>query len=314
MKEKRKNVLRWRRAGVTAFALTLLATGLARGEEGLSSHDFSHDGLDRSYLRYVPPSVQQADGPVPLVVLLHGGGGTARSFMRYTRFNRLASESGFIALYPDGSNRHWNDGRVKYQGVDDVGFITEAIKQTRVDTGRIDAGRIFVAGMSNGGFMSQRLACEQAGLFAGMAAVTAQFTKELFPKCQPSRPLAALYINGTEDPLVPYGGGAIAPRWGPRGTVISTATTTAFWQRHNGCADTPTVTLLPDLDTADDIRVEQHDWPGCTQNAPLRLYRVIGGGHTWPGKTQYLPEAIIGRTTGDIDANSLIDDFFRSVQ
>jgi polyhydroxybutyrate depolymerase len=303
-----------RPTALIAFAVCLLFAGFAGAEEGLSRHRLTHDGLERTYLRYVPPSVQRADGPAQLVVVLHGGGGAARSIMRHTRFNRLAADSGFIALYPDGLNRHWNDGRVKYQGVDDVGFITEAIKQTAADTGRIDNRRIFVAGMSNGGFMSQRLACEQAGLFAGMAVVTAQFTEELLASCNPSRPLPALYINGTEDLLVPYDGGAIAPKWGPRGTVTSTAATIAFWQRHNGCGGTATVTLLPDLDTTDDIRVEKHDWPGCAQNAPLRLYRIVGGGHTWPGKKQYLPEAVIGRTTGDVDANLLIDDFFRSVQ
>jgi polyhydroxybutyrate depolymerase len=297
-----------------AVGLFLVSFSTAYAHDGLTSHTVEHEGQERSYLRYVPPSIHQADGPVPLVVLLHGGGGAGRSMMRYTRFNRLASDSGYIVVYPSGLNRHWNDGRERYQGPDDVGFIKQVINETIAETSRVDQQRIFVTGMSNGGHMSQRLACEQAELFAGIAVVTAQFTPELMARCQPSRPIAVLYINGTEDPLVPYDGGAIAAKWGSRGTVTSTAATIDFWQRHNGCSETPSVSLLPDRDAGDDIRVEQQDWAGCATNAPLRLYRIVGGGHTWPGKMQYLPEAIIGPTTNDVDANDLIDEFFRSLQ
>lgn len=300
-------------AGVAAIIMCILFPSLAFAEEGLSTHLLTHDGIERIYLRYVPPAARRADEPVQLVVLLHGGGGAGGSMMRYTRFNRLASESGFVVIYPSGLNRHWNDGREPYQGVDDVGFILKAIRQTIAETGQVDESRIFVAGMSNGGHMSQRLACEQAGLFAGVAVITAQFTPELIASCRPSRPLAVLYLNGTEDPLVPYDGGAIAPKWGSRGTATSTAETIAFWRHHNRCGEIPAVTQLPDLDTNDDTRVEQYDWPDCAPTAPLRLYRIVGGGHTWPGKRQYLPQTVIGRTSNDVDANSLIYDFFRSI-
>ncbi|MZR31529.1 extracellular catalytic domain type 1 short-chain-length polyhydroxyalkanoate depolymerase [Sneathiella litorea] len=296
-----------------AAGLCMLFPLLSFAEETLSSHILKHDGNERTYLRFVPATEQHPGKPLPLVILLHGGGGSGRSMMRYTRFNRLAREAGFIVIYPSGLNRRWNDGRESHQAFDDVGFILKAIRQTIAEANRVNEKRIFVAGMSNGGLMSQRLACEQAELFSGIAIVTAQLTPELITSCHPSKPLAVLYINGTEDRLVPYDGGALAPQWGPFGTVTPTAETLAFWRRVNRCEKTPAVTLLPDLDANDGTRVEQYDWFGCATNAPLRLYRIVGGGHTWPGKRQYLPQTVIGLTSRDVDANKLIGEFFLSI-
>lgn len=304
------------RFGLAAVALSLL-TGLAvtaHAQSGLSSHTLTHDDQTRTYLRYLPPAVSRSGAAVELMVLLHGGGGAGPSMMRYTRFNALAREFGFITLYPSGLSRQWNDGRQHYQGVDDVRFILAMIDKTVAETGRVDEARIFLAGMSNGGHMSQRLACEKAERFAGIAVVTSQFTSQLIAKCRPSRRLAVLYLNGTEDPLVPYDGGTIAPQWGGRGTATATDQTIEFWRRHNGCERSPKRTLLGDLDDGDGTRIEQLDWPDCAPSAPLRLFRIVGGGHTWPGKMQYLPQSVIGRTSHDADGSRLIWQFFRSTR
>jgi len=299
---------------VAVIGLSMLIACVANAQSGLSTHTLEHDHRARSYIRYVPPAVLQSTKPVEMVVMLHGGGGAGPSMMRYTRFNRLAREFGFIVLYPSGLNRHWNDGRPHYQGVDDVGFILRSIDQTIGDTGRVDRSRIFLAGMSNGGHMSQRLACEQADRFAGIAVVTAQFTPQLIVKCRPSRPLGVLYMNGTEDPLVPYDGGPIAAQWGARGQATATAETLEFWRRRNGCALSPSRTPLPDLDADDGLHIDQLDWRDCAPNAPLRLFKIVGGGHTWPGKIQYMPESVIGRTANDVDGSRLIWHFFQSIR
>ncbi|WP_169567581.1 alpha/beta hydrolase family esterase [Sneathiella limimaris] len=291
---------------------TLISTS-ANASDGLSEHTLVHEGIERQYLRYVPPAAHQIGTPKQLIILLHGGGGTGRSMMRSTGFNRLAAREGFVGLYPSGVNRHWNDGRPQYQGVDDVGFILAAIQETMAEIQFLDETQIFLAGMSNGGHMIQRLICEQAARFAGAAIVTAQLTPELIKSCRPSKPLGILYINGTEDPLMPFDGGPIAPQWGSRGTVTSTAETLDFWRMHNTCASFPKVTQLPDLDATDGTLTERLDWPDCAPGAPLRLYRINGGGHAWPRKKQYLPERVIGRTSKDIDANDLIIDFFKSL-
>ena len=293
-----------------AIGLSMLTASVANAQSSLSNHTLEHEHRVRTFIRYVPAAVLKSTKPVELLVLLHGGGGAGRSMMRYTRFNRLAREFGFIVLYPSGLTGHWNDGRPHYQGVDDVGFILKSIDQTIADTGLVDNSRVFLAGMSNGGHMSQRLACEHADRFAGLAVVTAQFTPQLITKCRPSRPLAAIYLNGTEDPLVPYNGGPIAPQWGGRGHATATAETMRFWRRLNGCSLSPTRKPLSDQDADDGLHIEQLDWRDCAPNAPLRLFSIVGGGHTWPGKIQYLPESVIGRTSKDVDGSRLIWNFF----
>ncbi len=300
------------RIGLAAIGLGMLIGSTATAQTSLSSHTLTHDDRTRTFLRYVPAAVSESTTPVELLVLLHGGGGAGPTMMRYTRFNALAREFGFIVLYPSGLSRQWNDGRQHYQGVDDVRFILAMIDKTVAETGRVDEARIFLAGMSNGGHMSQRLACEKADRFAGIAIVTSQFTSQLIAKCRPSRRLAVLYLNGTEDPLVPYDGGTIAPQWGGRGTA--TDQTIEFWRRHNRCERSAKRTLLGDLDDGDGTRIEQLDWPDCAPSAPLRLFRIIGGGHTWPGKMQYLPQSVIGRTSHDADGSRLIWQFFRSTR
>ena len=232
-----------------------------------------------------------------------------------SNFNREADRVGYLVVYPEGIDHHWNDGRgvndyrAHRENIDDVGFLTQLVTHL---TGRysVDRTRVYATGASNGGLMSNRLGCERAEVFAAIAPVIGSMAAPIAAHCRPSRPLPVLMINGTDDQLVPWNGDAV--RFGKRelGKILSIPALTRFWAGHNGCAPQPQVEMLPDADPHDGTRVRRHRYTGCRESASVELYEVQGGGHTWPMGLKYLPEALIGRTSQDIDASRVIVDFF----
>jgi polyhydroxybutyrate depolymerase len=229
--------------------------------------------------------------------------------------NGLANEAGFIVVYPDGVEKHWNDGRdiqtwrASAEDIDDVGFIAVLIEHLS-DSYAIDPSRTYALGISNGGMMSYRLACELPETFAAVAAVVASMSEELAASCAPSQSISVLVMNGERDHLVPGEGGTI--RFGRRefGEVISTADTMAFWAAKNDCSPMPTITWEKDSDPQDGTRVRSEVYGQCRNGTGVVLYAIEGGGHTWPGGLQYLPERVIGKTSRDISANETIWRFF----
>lgn len=297
--------------------------GTAKGVEEAGTtmlvHDFSgvlvHGGLRRSYIVHVGISCDRKV-PAPLVIVLHGGGGNGEGMVKLTNFNAVADREGFIVVYPDGIDRHWNDGRgvewyrAHTQDVDDVGFISALIDElSRKLT--VDVRKVYATGISNGGMMSYRLGCELSDRIAAIAAVTASLAVNKVKEWSPSRPIPVLIIAGTADPLVPWEGGDI--RFGGRtyGTVVSVPDTVRFWVEKNGCAARPVVRRLPDSDPTDGTTVRREAYSGCRDGAEVVLYAVEGGGHTWPGGLQYLPERIIGKTSREFNASEVIWQFFK---
>lgn len=286
---------------------------------GDSSGSIKWDGLNRTYLVHVPPS-HNKEKAAPLLFVLHGGGGTGKGMVSLTKngFNELADKEGFVVVYPDGIERHWNDGRgvARYrahkENVDDVGFISALIEHLS-QTLNIDAKRIYATGISNGGFFSQRLACELTDKIAAIAVVAAQMSKNLSLICKPKSPVSVLIMPGTKDPLVPYEGGEIGFPMGrvKLGKVLSVSETVKFWTAHNGCSSQPVVSWEPDNDPKDLTRVRKEVYSECKDKSEVVLLAIEGGGHTWPGGYQYLSEKIIGKTSRDIDANVVIWDFFK---
>ena len=175
----------------------------------------------------------------------------------------------------------------------------------------IDPRRVYATGISNGGFMSVRLAMELSEKIAAVAPVTAQLSKALKDRT-PKLPISIMIVNGTKDPLVPFEGGHVRLfRFGrSRGEILSTAATAEHFRRHNGCDKTPKKSGVPDKDPNDGTTVEVEKYAGCKNGAEVILVKVIGGGHTWPGGMQYLKPRIIGAVCRDINASELILDFF----
>ena len=283
---------------LTASAVTLAAP---------VSETLKSGGDLRNYWLVRPEGLEKTK-PAPLLMVLHGSAGSGEDMMTVTRrgFERLADKEKFVVVYPDALERRWND-----QGgtVDDVGFLL-AIVDKLVADGLVDKNRIYVAGISNGGMMAQRLACEQAERIAGIATVAGGLSEPLQATCKPTRPLPVLVIHGTEDPIVPWAGGAVAG-FEDFGKVLSARETAKFWAANNRCGDGGVIAAEPDRDPKDGTRVKMEVFASCPAGAAVKLAAVEGGGHTWPGGYQYLPERFIGRTSQDVDANMLIWDFFK---
>jgi len=275
-------------------------------------------GLERTYLLYIPSSYEPTK-PIPVVFLFHGGGGTGQGMERLTLggLNRIADREGFIIVYPDGIEKHWNDGRglqayrAHRENIDDVGFISALIDHL-IRTLNVDATRIYAAGISNGGQFSQRLACELSDRIAAIGVVAIQLPEHLPSSCAPKRPVSVLMMPGTEDPLVPWEGGEIGFKRGRKfGRVLSVSESIRFWTMKNKCPSSPMITYEPDRDPKDGTRVRRESYGPCSQETETLLYAIEGGGHTWPGGDQYLPAWMIGRTSRDIDAHEVIWEFFK---
>lgn len=217
-------------------------------------------------------------------------------------------------VFPDGMNRQWSDGRTQHlkrnKSYDDVGFISKVIDRMIDDYG-VDSQRVYVTGISNGGFMSVRLALDLSDKIAAIAPVTAQLPLALQDKT-PKQPISVMIVNGTEDPIVPYQGGHVRLfRFGrSRGEILSTADTIEHFRLQNNCQATPKKISLPDKDPNDSTRVEMEQYTGCADQTEVTLVKMIGGGHTWPGGAQYLKPKLIGRVSKDINAGAMIIDFF----
>jgi polyhydroxybutyrate depolymerase len=275
-----------------------------------------HDGLERTYRIHIPPSFNN-NTSVPLVFVLCGGGGTADGMERSLTlggFNALSDEGGFIVIYPDGFEKHWNDGRnVSYtahqKNIDDVGFISALIDK-HTEEYNIDSKRVYVTGMSNGALMSYRLAGELSEKITAIAPVAGNIPEDMVSQYSPSKPISVLLISGTDDPLVPWEGGEIKLLFRRFGMVLSVYDSVNYWVDHNNCNLTPEITWLPDTDPDDGTLVRREVYGGGDNGTEVILYAIEGGGHTWPDGYQYLSKIIIGKTCRDINANNIIWEFF----
>lgn len=293
----------------TISLLVLLAFVAAlAGCQRPETHTLRHQGLERKYLVFAP---EARPAQAPLVIVLHGAGGSGWRMYHGLDFNTLAARDGVVVAYPDAYRLQWNDGRddaampEQTRGIDDVGFL-ETLIDTLVADYDLDPGRVYLTGASNGGMMTYRFACERGVRLAAMAPVIANVPVDVAAVCTPPA-LPALIINGDSDPIIPFEGGTVEART-PHGRVVSQAESVALWRAANGCDGVPEATLLPDLDGGDGTRVlhARYDCGG----APLEVYVVEGGGHTWPGREMLRSSRRLGLGTGDLDATEAIWSFF----
>ena len=275
------------------------------------------NGLERTYLLHIPLSFDKTK-QMPLVISLHGGGGSGAAMVALTLggFNTLSEREGFIVVYPDGIEKHWNDGRelsryrAQRENIDDIGFISALIDHL-VKKYNIDKKRIYITGMSNGAMMSYRLACELADKVAAIAPVAGLIPKKLSLHCSPSRAISVLIINNVNDPMVPWKGGDFHFGNLCLGEGLSVSDSVSYWVTHNGCSSTPIITHEQDKDSQDGTIVYKKLYGKGKNGTEVILYTIEGGGHTWPSGHQYLRERIIGKTSRDINANEVIWDFFK---
>jgi polyhydroxybutyrate depolymerase len=315
MKKKKQIIL------CVLFSL-LLFTNLSISNIYPTNHSDSliFGGLKRTWLIHIPPGYDFTKS-VPLLIVLHGGGGTGRNMVKLTMggFDEISDTKGFVVVYPDGIEKHWKDGRNSDEtgdsghkgNIDDVGFISALIDHL-INEMHIDWKRVYVTGMSNGAIMTYRLGCELSGKIAAIAPVAGNIPQNLLISCSPSRPVSVLAINGVNDPLVPFSGGDVTGPFGQKklGKVLSAKESVMFWVNKNGCKKIPFISFEPCSDPENGTRTRKEVYINGKNNTEVILYIIEGGGHTWPGGDQYLGEWIIGKTSRDINADKVIWDFF----
>lgn len=289
-----------RRPGLVALVLVLVAAlaagagcdGTPRRQDGApatpttpavavgtSRQTLEVDGRERTFRLYRPAAVPLTE-PVPLVVMLHGALGSGEQAEASYGWNAAADRGGFLVAYPDGLNRAWAVGpeccgAPARDGVDDTGFIIRLVEELTA-TLPVDPDRVYAAGISNGGMLAYRLAC-QTGLFAAIAPVAAT----LLDDCPSPEPLSVIHIHGAADRVVPYGGGPGRQLDIGRGRLPTKVDGPPVpelverWRTVNRC-DPPTRSTDGPVTTSQ---------ARCPDGRAVTLITVAGAGHQWPGGT-----------------------------
>lgn len=277
-------------AGADAGPITSSGCGGSSAAAGNLDWTIKSDGRDRTVRVHVPPGYDSTK-PTPVVLNFHGRNSTAQQEELISGMTPKADAKGYVVVYPTGVGQTWNAGlccgQAQTDNIDDVGFTRALIDELEKKL-CVDKRRVFATGLSNGGFMSNRLGCELADRIAAIGPVAGQL---LSTPCTPSRPMPVMHFHGTADAIVSYQGSIGVP--GVEGSLKD-------WAKRNGCNLTPTQTY-----TKGDTKCVTYGQ--CTAGADVTLCTVDGGGHTWPGGFA-VPG--LGKTTKDINATDAMWDFF----
>jgi polyhydroxybutyrate depolymerase len=276
-------------------------------QPGQHRFNLEHGGLEREYLLQVPPQYR-ADTAMPLVLSFHGGGANMEMQANDRIYGLVshAQKAGYVVVFPNGFSRlrsgkfaTWNAGlccgQARDRAIDDVGFVRAVVADVRRRL-NIDPRRIYAQGMSNGGMLAYRLACEMADTFAAIAAVAGT---DGSPACAPSRPVSVLHIHARDDDRVLFSGGSGSAS-ATHANFVSVPETVAKWSRLNGCSDEPR-RLLDVPGAYCETRAPCHD------GSEVQLCVTETGGHSWPGGRK-----VLGGQQGSsaLVANDVIWAFF----
>lgn len=259
------------------IALSACVGASARTHPG-TTETIDLDG--RPFSLYVPEGA--GDEPQALVLALHGYAGSAKGALSFFGLRDLADTHGFLVAAPQGTRD--SDGKAFWNassaccdfdeiGVDDSAYLSRVIERV-VSTYRVDPGRVYVIGHSNGGFMAYRLACDHADQVVAIASVAGAM--DLHPTCEPQRPVSVVQIHGDDDTTISYQGD-------PTGRHYTSARqTVALWRRYDGCPQATGSAGEP-LDA--DVKVPGNDltptlWSNCLDGTEVALWRIDGGTHT----------------------------------
>lgn len=239
------------------------------------------EGSTREYTLYLPKSYSTSDA-LPLLFSIHGLGSNMDFNFDYTKFDQLAEAENFILVHPNAQNKSW---ATSAENNSDIIFIQNLIDYLQNEY-KVNSQRIYITGMSNGGFFSFALACQVSEKIAAISSVTGTMYRPGINSCQPSKPMPILQIHGTEDNIVNYS------------TVENVI---EYWTSHNNTELSPSSMVLPDIDTEDGSTVEKFIYANGDKGVEVQHLKVIGGSHQWPGYQGNM----------DIDASKVVWDFMK---
>jgi polyhydroxybutyrate depolymerase len=251
-------------------------------------------GRERTVHVHVPSSYAPTK-PIAVVLDFHGVMSNAIQQELLTGMIAKADSAGFVAVHPEGIglSQSWNAGKccgeAVTEGVDDIAFASAILDALEARL-CVDTHRLFATGMSNGGFLSHRIACELSSRIAAVAPVAGVLGVDT---CAPSRPMSVMQFHGTADPIVPYAGSDLLG-------FPAVEPVMAAWAARSACMPSPRTSY-----SHGDVTCVTYD--GCAQSAEIVLCKVQNGGHAWPGG---LPVPALGYTTNDIHATDAMWDFF----
>jgi len=269
-------------------------------------------GAQRNYRLHLPTN--WTSGPV--VIALHGMLQSADGLDSYLGLNQVADREGFAVVYPYGLGNSWKDGRNPALRMtfwappgDDVEFLTKLV-QSLIEQQIADPSRVYLVGLSNGGYMTYRMACERPELFAAFATLSATVPTSYRKSCKPSRAVPLLMINGTADMIVPFYGNALPGVM----SLYPVMYTAELFAELNGCSNA-TESPVPSRDSRGVTSVTLIYWANCRDRSAVVLFRVNNGGHQSPsiGSGRQTPVAaqMLGMRNHDIDAAEEVWAFFR---
>jgi len=265
--------------------LTIITPSCNIGEtpSGIIPGTFEHNNISRDFIYFSPESLKKE---APLVVVLHGYTGSAKTIMEYSKMNELAKEYNFAVLYPQGtvdsdSNAFFNVGYDFHKEVytDDVGFIAELSRdiQRKYSLSKLN---IFITGMSNGGEMSYLMACRHPELFSAAAPVAGMMLDGFFSEHKSKSPIPIFAIFGTKDEVTRYEGDPDnKDGWGAYPAISFTI---EYWADKIKYTST-TIDTLPDLNKEDSSFVISTSYLNTENGNEVLYYEVVNGGHAWPG-------------------------------
>ena len=233
------------------------------------------DGSERSTLVHPPETA--GTSPAPLVIALHGYGGFGMELERISELSDAADERGWIVVYPEGVGQPqaWGYDPAQLGHAADIAFLRTLVDDM-VEAGCVDAERVVVTGISQGGWLADMAGCEMSDVVAGVVSVA---SRDFGWPCEPASPVPFAAVSGVLDDVLPWEGGPInAPP--PITSVGSVDDWLAERATLRSCSGAPE-------ETRTSPHVVRFEWSGCT--APVALYRVEDGGHSWPSGGGFPP-------------------------